>query len=511
MVMTRQPPVHNRRLRKDSLKEDDEYWNYMSSSSSPTPDTTMSSARRVSSPPRVATAAAAAARKEQEEGLSLYEELLRYYRENPEEEDREKIEAARADLGEDEDKKPAARPSNDGNDDDASRINKASNKGTYRVPVSREYFAAKDREGSPVSPGKHPGQQQQLNMPRLADWDDHLHHLTSADCEHSNSYPSRFPEEMPLPFLDASFHDSAEDEALARQLQAEEEERVAAFRKNAASGSSVPPIASVDADEALARRLLQLETSTSAPVIPAVLAGSETPTHKPRTPKATIAPTSSPGRAPVLDAPEEISKQEKILREIAQENERRQLEWALQESKKAVGEPAHSPPQQRLAMNHSPGITDLPWQAPPSPSTRRSHVSPVRSQQQQQQPQTPEWEARQRAQLEEYHQQQKRNQPHRVTQHRLGPHQTIGHPPSRLPTAERHYETDRSRSSRSSYSSANSREVVLQRGRQETASAIRSGQARIVRCQGCSGRLQAPKQYSLVYCPKCGHVSPVDT
>jgi len=52
------------------------------------------------------------------------------------------------------------------------------------------------------------------------------------------------------------------------------------------------------------------------------------------------------------------------------------------------------------------------------------------------------------------------------------------------------------------------RQEMLRRGQEETERAIRSGQAHVVQCQGCRGRLQAPVHYSLVYCPTCGVVSP---
>jgi hypothetical protein len=60
----------------------------------------------------------------------------------------------------------------------------------------------------------------------------------------------------------------------------------------------------------------------------------------------------------------------------------------------------------------------------------------------------------------------------------------------------------------SSLDSSERRRELLERGTQETQQAISSGQARIVTCRGCGGRLQAPVSYSLVFCPKCQTISP---
>jgi hypothetical protein len=51
-------------------------------------------------------------------------------------------------------------------------------------------------------------------------------------------------------------------------------------------------------------------------------------------------------------------------------------------------------------------------------------------------------------------------------------------------------------------------EDLLQRGNQETRSAIASGRAHVVLCQGCNSRLHAPMNYSLVFCPTCNTISP---
>jgi hypothetical protein len=52
------------------------------------------------------------------------------------------------------------------------------------------------------------------------------------------------------------------------------------------------------------------------------------------------------------------------------------------------------------------------------------------------------------------------------------------------------------------------RRELLDRGTLETKTAITTGQAQIVKCRGCNGRLQAPISYSLVFCPKCQTISP---
>ena len=60
----------------------------------------------------------------------------------------------------------------------------------------------------------------------------------------------------------------------------------------------------------------------------------------------------------------------------------------------------------------------------------------------------------------------------------------------------------------SSIDSEGRRRELLERGTSETQEAIRSGQAHVVICRGCGGRLQAPLSYSLVFCPKCQTISP---
>ena len=59
-----------------------------------------------------------------------------------------------------------------------------------------------------------------------------------------------------------------------------------------------------------------------------------------------------------------------------------------------------------------------------------------------------------------------------------------------------------------SQDSATRRRELVERGTAETQQAIASGLAHIVTCRGCQGRLQAPVSYSLVFCPKCQTISP---
>lgn len=46
------------------------------------------------------------------------------------------------------------------------------------------------------------------------------------------------------------------------------------------------------------------------------------------------------------------------------------------------------------------------------------------------------------------------------------------------------------------------------RGTTETREAISNGNSQVVKCKGCQGRLKAPVNYSLVFCPKCQTISP---
>lgn len=55
---------------------------------------------------------------------------------------------------------------------------------------------------------------------------------------------------------------------------------------------------------------------------------------------------------------------------------------------------------------------------------------------------------------------------------------------------------------------ARGRSKLETRGITETRKAISNGSSHVVKCKGCRVRLQAPVDYSLVFCPKCQTVSP---
>ena len=52
--------------------------------------------------------------------------------------------------------------------------------------------------------------------------------------------------------------------------------------------------------------------------------------------------------------------------------------------------------------------------------------------------------------------------------------------------------------------------AMVREGQLDTRMAIMQGESQIVTCQGCMGKLHAPTQCSLVFCPTCNTVSPVD-
>lgn len=54
-----------------------------------------------------------------------------------------------------------------------------------------------------------------------------------------------------------------------------------------------------------------------------------------------------------------------------------------------------------------------------------------------------------------------------------------------------------------------SRDVLVREGQSETRAAIMQGQSQIVTCRGCCGKLHAPVNCSLVFCPTCNTVSQV--
>lgn len=467
MVMTRQQPFMRHQPRKISMQQSDEYGEASQRATASSSAGGGGGARRVTTPP---TAAAAASQKKTQEGVSLYEELLRYHEENPDDEDARKIEQFSV---EEEDRKPAARPANGGGE--TRQTQKKSKNGIYRVPVSREYFAARDRMGSPGS-SHHNNQSanspDQQSTSDLADWEDpRLVQGSLAAGLH----------ELPMPFLDSDFHDTAEDEALARRLQAEEEERAAANRRAAFTANVAMPSRNHDAYRESQLRYSR-ESSTSfrgmnpSDVVPATLVESNKPENHPRGGSArTIASRHrhhpDPGN---VVAEFEIAKQEGLLQNIKEENERKQLQWALKESERAAVEDLTTRSRE---VPHVPGITDVAWGG-------RNHSHSLVS--------SPpmDWEERQKAALEEYGRQRKEIS--RQSRHR---HNTTGHMDLPSPSEARR--------------SPPRKEELLLRGQEETAKAVRSGQALLVKCQSCSRRLQAPAHYSLVYCPKCGNVSPV--
>ena len=55
-----------------------------------------------------------------------------------------------------------------------------------------------------------------------------------------------------------------------------------------------------------------------------------------------------------------------------------------------------------------------------------------------------------------------------------------------------------------------SRDVMVREGQSETRAAIMQGQSQIVTCRGCLGKLHAPVNCALVFCPTCNTVSRLD-
>jgi predicted RNA-binding Zn-ribbon protein involved in translation (DUF1610 family) len=247
---------------------------------------------------------------------------------------------------------------------------------------------------------------------------------------------------------DVSFHD---DEAFARELQIAEERAVAVTKGGswtqvmAPRRDSHPPTYYDDAS--LARQLAGLSATAHEPMVTTHTTPYQAPVPPPVAARSQSAPM------------DEIAQQQKILREIQEAKERQQLEWALQESERARS--AHAPPRAAAAYGNE-----------------RSNGA------------LPDWEASQLIALEEIERQQRQ-----LLQGKTTGTTTTNSPqrPSSRPPV---------------HTSSPERDSLVRRGQSETAQAVRSGQAHIVRCKGCAGRLQAPIHYSLVYCPKCGHVSP---
>jgi hypothetical protein len=573
MVMTRQQPQYPHQHRNSGYKQplnggdqvNQQYNdsssgdNYNSSSSTHRP-TISAAARARTSPPTVPAAAAAASSKK----LSLYEELLQYHSEHPDDElsdgdnnDKKARKAqelldASTDHSSVEDRKPAARPQRP-----PSSINtpaKRKDNATFRMPLDRAYFEQKQDLSPPGRPtlGVAGGtaespiyQQSSLNL--TEDWEDD-------PCKQSSSNGRDFYSEgdvqglspkqhatilssLVAPFPD-SFQDLAEDEALARQLQAEEEEQIAKEKATKATAAkmtasprqhksyTIPPEPAtmpyfegpqptiLDREEALAQQLAALSVAESndqkngppfhSPqheiVLPATLVHEQSSSERATTQReasivsspmrnpprsSSFIPTTTSSNPPsntntpstrnttdleVIEmTADEIAKQESILRDIREAQEREQLEWALRESSS-------------LSANHYPLTND----------SSKSTTVPV----------SDDWQARQRAAFEEF----ERKQREAMAQPRQQPQQQ---------QQNHHQQIDSTSSSiifdcHSTTGSVLSVDSALVRGRQETEEAIRTGQAHVVRCHGCSSRLRAPTQYNLVYCPRCGHVSPVE-
>jgi len=392
------------------------------------------------------------------QNLSLYEDLLRYHQENPDDEDQdgEKLEVST----EDGDLKPAARPTTRV----SQETRRKSKTGVYRVPVSREYFAAKDRLGSPSSSSSSP-----YKLTTISPDEQSISKLAEDPWITMGEGRGKL-QDLPLPFLDTDFHDTAEDEALARQLQAEEEERTAISRRD--TFVSMPSLGRTPSPKLPTSRSydsIPLGIAKANDVIATPLGGIAKPKSRllDHLPGASFYPTFDYPKDPVkeheavINSGDEIAKQEALLRRIREENERKQMEWAMKESQRET-------PQ-------VPRITDVTWDSPRTPSPSKIDTSRL------------DWEATQRAALEEYARQQKRL-----------------------------YEQQRKRDNANttgvedlSSRSPPGKEQLLQQGKEETAMAILLGKAVTVKCQCCDRRLQAPAHYSLVYCPKCGTVSPV--
>ena len=82
---------------------------------------------------------------------------------------------------------------------------------------------------------------------------------------------------------------------------------------------------------------------------------------------------------------------------------------------------------------------------------------------------------------------------------------------SSLKLSSRHETRPRSRSSSFDVDVDNNTRIAMVReGQLDTRMAIMQGQSQIVTCQGCTGKLHAPTQCSLVFCPTCNTVSPVE-
>ena len=495
MVMTRRPPTSRNNLRPshktvvNGNDEEDQLHDHWKSTTSTEElrsnalSLPVASARSLATPPPVASAAAALQStqasvashnnnhdRNSNSGLSLYQELLQYHREHPDEEEAAvKEERNRNDTvkNDEDDRKPAARSlphqNHQRNNQNSQNSNSNSNKprnGIYRMPVSREYFAAKQDLDASSSHHSNSNGNNHSSSGSLAEWDRDSR-IISAVGPHSDYG-------LPTPFAD-SFQDLAEDEALARQLQAEEEERLAEQerKKKIVQNRVAPPATAhlplepqiIDKDEALARQLAALRTDPQSQTIPTPLsAAPSTFNRNDHAWKYHPTPTN------MVIQDDDIARQAAILRDISEANEREQLAWALEESQKQAG---ITSPSMIGSVNRA--------------GRPNGHA--------------PDWETTQRTALAEF--ERKQQQLHRRSSSGdYDGHQIFSERQRRYPST-----------GKLSLRSEESVPPVSHQSPREAGSGIR---LHIVRCHGCKGRLRAPVQYSLVYCPRCGHVSPGD-
>lgn len=220
-------------------------------------------------------------------------------------------------------------------------------------------------------------------------------------------------------------------------------------------------------DEELARRLAE-GLIEDVPVTEVPITRTNVPALE--TPVSPVADTSS-------------AEQRRIWEQIQEEQERKLLERALEESRRTVG-----------------GSVDFVLSGNPSARFRHTggeEMDILLSQQ---------------VALNEWAQRQQTPPPQRSAS--LSTNLIVPQPlvprPSRQPT-DSLAATGRVSSvgsARHNVGEIPEREDMLRRGQLETQQAISIGQAHIVQCQGCLGRLHAPLSYSLVFCPNCHTVSP---
>ena len=166
---------------------------------------------------------------------------------------------------------------------------------------------------------------------------------------------------------------------------------------------------------------------------------------------------------------EGIEEQYRILENIRREEERKQLEWAMEEKPSQQLEWAmeEKPSQTGQQRPRQGGFTEPQYTACQQ-ELGRGHPN--------------DWQESQRNALSEYATTYRRQE----RQYRSS---------TNIPDIEE---------SQPQSQQELQRRQIVERGQEETADAIRTGQSHVVLCRGCNSRLQAPVQYSLVYCPACG-------